>query len=142
MKLVDECLLENELATVNYASQFSSLINRGDVIFLSGQLGAGKTTLVRGLLRFWGYKGPVKSPTYTLLEPYETSCGLIYHFDFFRIEDAEELTFIGMDELLDRDAIKFIEWSENVVSELPKPNIKVSLQVEGTGRYARVYENR
>ena len=61
---------------------------------------------------------------------------------FFRIEDAEELTFIGMDELLDRDAIKFIEWSENVVSELPKPNIKVSLQVEGTGRYARVYENR
>ena len=74
--------------------------------------------------------------------PYETRCGVVYHFDFFRIEDAEELTFIGMDELLDMDAIKFIEWSENALSELPEPNIKVSLQVEGTGRCARVYENR
>ena len=142
MNLVDECFLEDELATVYYASQFASLINRGDLVFLSGQLGAGKTTLVRGLLRFWGYQGPVKSPTYTLLEPYETRCGVVYHFDFFRIEDAEELTFIGMDELLDMDAIKFIEWSENALSELPEPNIKVSLQVEGTGRCARVYENR
>tara|TARA_A100001037_G_scaffold305425_1_gene345573 strand:- start:3118 stop:3546 length:429 start_codon:yes stop_codon:yes gene_type:complete len=141
MRLVSQDFLPNEEATLNFARELVVLIKQGDLIFLSGQLGAGKTTLVRGLLRFWGYDGPVKSPTYTLLEPYETEFSNVYHFDFYRIEDSIELSFIGTDELIDSEAVKLIEWAENVSDELPQPNLKVFLEVEASGRKVRIYQN-
>ena len=108
------------------------------LVFLHGQLGAGKTTLVRGILRAWGYSGSVKSPTYTLLEPYEVDGRTIYHFDLYRIGDSEELDFIGIDELMDADAIKFVEWPELGSGRLPDPDVDIRLSLEGEGRRIEV----
>jgi tRNA threonylcarbamoyladenosine biosynthesis protein TsaE len=104
------------------------------VVFLRGALGAGKTTLVRGILRAFGYTGAVKSPTYTLLEPYEDLTPAVYHFDLYRVGDSEELDFIGMDELLDAAAVKLIEWPEKALARLSAPDLEVTLSLEGEGR--------
>ena len=79
-------------------------------------------------MRAWGYDGPVKSPTYTLLEPYELSDCRVLHFDFYRINDPEELIYIGIDDLLGEDAIKLVEWPSNGRSILPKPDIEIFLE--------------
>ena len=107
---------------------------RRGIVFLHGQLGAGKTTLVRGILRAFGHAEAVKSPTYTLLEPYEEVDPRVYHFDFYRIGEGAELDFIGIDELLDDDAIKLIEWPELAGDRLPPPDVDVHLSLEGKGR--------
>ena len=107
---------------------------RRGIVFLHGQLGAGKTTLARGILRAFGHAEAVKSPTYTLLEPYEEVDPRVYHFDFYRIGDSAELDFIGIDELLDDDAIKLIEWPELAGDRLPPPDVDVHLSLEGKGR--------
>ena len=106
------------------------------LVYLQGDLGTGKTTLVRGILRALGFTGPVKSPTYTLLEPYEEL--LVYHFDLYRIEDGQELDFIGMDELLAAPAIKLVEWPERGASRLPPPDVRLRLRVQGVGRHVEV----
>ena len=106
------------------------------VVFLRGELGAGKTTLVRGILRALGFRGAVKSPTYTLLEPYDDYG--IYHFDFYRIEDGGELEFMGVDEHMADRSIKLIEWPERADGRLPAPDIDVALFVEGEGRRAEI----
>lgn len=104
------------------------------LIYLHGDLGAGKTTLVRGMLRALGHRGSVKSPTYTILEPYEISNCVVYHFDFYRILHAQELDFIGLDELLEQTALKLVEWPEQAADRLPPADMDVYLSVEGTGR--------
>jgi len=109
------------------------------VVFLHGQLGAGKTTLVRGILRALGHDGVVKSPTYTLLEPYEIGDRMIYHFDLYRIADSEELDFIGIDELMDAEAIKFVEWPEHGGRRLPPADVDIHLSLEGEGRRVEVF---
>ncbi len=97
------------------------------VVYLHGELGAGKTTLVRGVLRAMGHEGTVKSPTYTLLEPYEPEGGLVYHFDLYRVEDPTELEFIGADEILDGPGLKLIEWPQRAMTWLPRPDVEVTL---------------
>ena len=99
------------------------------VITLEGPLGAGKTTLVRGMLRSLGYKGPVKSPTFTLLESYLlTDRSLkVFHFDLYRILDELELEFIGLEEILDSDGIKLFEWPDRASNFLMLPRIRVIL---------------
>ena len=100
--------------------------NRLDsLIFLFGDLGAGKTTLVKGFLAELGYSGNVKSPTYTLLEPYILDVVEVYHFDLYRINDPQELEFIGFDEVIDGPGLKLIEWADKAVSWLPTPSISV-----------------
>ena len=106
------------------------------VVFLRGELGAGKTTLVRGILRAFGFRGAVKSPTYTLLEPYDEYS--VYHFDFYRIADSRELEFIGVDEHMAAASIKLIEWPERAGAQLPAPDIDVALFVDGEGRRAEI----
>lgn len=134
--------LADEAATLAFGEALGEALGaeprKGALVFLRGQLGAGKTTLVRGILRAFGHSGAVKSPTYTLLEPYDLDNRSVYHFDFYRIVDSEELDFIGIDELLDADAIKLIEWPERAEDRLPAPDVEVSLQVDGNGRRIEV----
>ena len=88
------------------------------VIFLEGNLGMGKTTLSRGVLFAYGHTGAVKSPTYTLVEPYEFSAGKVFHFDLYRLEDINEAYNFGIEEYLDSDNWKLIEWPEKIESIL------------------------
>lgn len=134
--------LPDEAATLAFGAELAERLRRPGsdraVVFLHGQLGAGKTTLVRGILRAFGHTGAVKSPTYTLLEPYEHLCPKVYHFDFYRVGDSEELDFIGLDELLDADAVKLIEWPERAAGRLPAPDLDIYLSLEGEGRHIDV----
>lgn len=130
--------LEDENSTLAFGEALARRLPDAALVLLHGQLGAGKTTLVRGILRAFGHRGAVKSPTYTLLEPYELDDRTIYHFDFYRIGDSEELDFIGIDELLDADAIKLIEWPERAARRIPPAQVEIFLQVEGNGRRIEV----
>lgn len=134
--------LRDEAATLDFGRELAGWLRAPEggghdaLVYLQGDLGTGKTTLVRGILRALGFTGPVKSPTYTLLEPYEEL--LVYHFDLYRIEDEQELDFIGMDELLAAPAIKLVEWPERGASRLPPPDIRIRLRVQGEGRHVEV----
>ncbi len=130
--------LPDEAATLAFGRRLACRLiapdgyNRDAIVFLQGVVGAGKTTLVRGILRGLGFMGPVKSPTFTLLEPYEEL--LVDHFDLYRIADCQELDFIGIEELLARPSIKLIEWPERGAGRLPAPDLIVDLRVQGLGR--------
>jgi tRNA threonylcarbamoyladenosine biosynthesis protein TsaE len=125
--------LADEAATVAFGRQLSEILsNRYSgcaVVFLRGQLGAGKTTLVRGLLQGLGHEGVVKSPTYTLLEPYNMRAGEVFHFDLYRVNDPQELEFVGFDEIIDGAGLKLFEWPEKAADWLPQPDVEVSLHV-------------
>lgn len=138
MTATETVFLADETATLEFGAHLAGRLDRpefaGAVVFLHGQLGAGKTTLVRGILRAFGHTGAVKSPTYTLLEPYEQLQPKAYHFDLYRVGDSEELDFIGLDELMDADAVKLIEWPERAAGRLPPPDLDIYLSLEGEGR--------
>jgi tRNA threonylcarbamoyladenosine biosynthesis protein TsaE len=105
------------------------------IVYLMGDLGAGKTTLARGFLRGVGYRGRVKSPTYTLLEPYEIGPVSCYHFDLYRLSDAEELEYLGIKDLLTSNAYMLIEWPENGEGGLPPPDLVIKIHHAGVGRH-------
>jgi len=111
-------------------------------IHLRGQLGAGKTTLVRGLAHALGIEGPVKSPTYTLVEPYTHGDIKLYHFDLYRLghgdSGGEELEYLGLRDALAERALIVIEWPERAEGWLPEPDLHVHLSVAGSGRDARM----
>ena len=107
-------------------------------ITLTGELGAGKTTLVRGLLRALGHAGNVKSPTYTLVEPYELPVRTLYHLDLYRLADPEELEFLGIRELGSGNAVLLVEWAERGRGFLPAADLDVALAVAGNGRHAQL----
>ncbi len=108
------------------------------VIYLRGELGAGKTTLARGLLRQRGVTGPVRSPTYTLMEPYQTAGGPVFHLDLYRLADPEELHFLGIDEIAGAGALALIEWPERGGDLLPAPDVTIELTHDGGARQARL----
>jgi tRNA threonylcarbamoyladenosine biosynthesis protein TsaE len=97
------------------------------LIYLSGDLGAGKTTLTRGFLRRLGYTGPVKSPTYTLIEPYEVDHQRLFHLDLYRVADPAELEYLGLREILTEPATLLVEWPECGAGWLPEPDIRLHI---------------
>ena len=145
-RVAESTYLPDEAATLEFGRALAETLVGRELVFLRGELGAGKTTLVRGILRALGHQGSVKSPTYTLLEPYETVSNesrrvTVYHFDLYRIGDSEELDFVGIDEILDEDALKFIEWPERGADRLPPPDVDIHLSLEGEGRRVEVSVN-
>jgi tRNA threonylcarbamoyladenosine biosynthesis protein TsaE len=115
------------------AELFKSMPSKS-LIFLQGNLGAGKTTLVRGFLRAAGYNGTVKSPTYTLVEEYKIGSRNLFHFDLYRVVDPEELEWIGIRDYFDQDSICFIEWPDKGKGFLPEPDKVITLETQGLGR--------
>lgn len=104
------------------------------VIYLRGQLGAGKTTLVRGFMRGMGYYGAVKSPTYTLVEPYQVVDWHLYHLDLYRVQTAAELAYLGLRELAEGKAIILIEWPERGAGLLPPADLRLNIEYALAGR--------
>lgn len=127
-------LLKDESATLEFGAKLAEKLPSKGIIFLYGDLGAGKTTLVRGILQALGHKGSTKSPTYTLVEPYQIGQRLIYHFDLYRLSDAEELEYMGMRDYLDQQALCFIEWPQNGRGFLPVADLSIKLAYEGQQR--------
>ena len=111
-------------------------IEPGLVVFLRGELGAGKTTLVRGALRALGWQGPVKSPTYTLVEVYAVSRLDLHHFDFYRFRDPREWIDAGFRESFNGLTASLIEWPEKAAGLLPPADLEIALALQGTGRSA------
>ena len=130
--------LPDAAATARLGAAFAAGVGPGRVLHLSGDLGTGKTTLVRGLLRALGVTGPVKSPTYTWVEPYTVSRLDLYHFDFYRFADRTEWLSSGLREYFRPDAFCIVEWPEKVGALLPLPDLKVLLKYEGDSRRASV----
>ena len=120
-----------DLETKDIGKKISNFITKKNnsypfLIFLIGELGAGKTTLCKGILRGLGHKGVVKSPTYNIVETYEISGFLIFHFDFYQISYPKELSNIGIQEYLDtNNGVSIIEWPEKMMSFLPDPDIQI-----------------
>ena len=110
----------------------------GRVLHLRGELGAGKTTLVRGLLRALGYPGRVKSPSYTLVELYAVSSLNLYHFDFYRFKDRSEWVNSGFRDYFNPDSICIVEWPERAEGLLAAPDLEITLEFSGAGREATI----
>jgi tRNA threonylcarbamoyladenosine biosynthesis protein TsaE len=131
--------LADEAATVEFGAALAKALVPGLAIYLHGDLGAGKTTLVRGLLHGLGYVGKVKSPTYTLVEPYEMldshAAQLnLYHFDLYRFNDDEEWEAAGFRDYFNPGSVCLIEWPEKAAHVLPEPDIEIRFNIKGTGR--------
>lgn len=119
--------LADEAATVAAGAQLMAQCKPGMTVFLEGTLGAGKTTMTRGMLNYLGHSGAVKSPTYTLVEPYEQLTLPVYHFDLYRLGDPEELEYMGIRDYFSPETICLVEWAERGQGVLPHPNIVVQL---------------
>jgi tRNA threonylcarbamoyladenosine biosynthesis protein TsaE len=130
--------LPDDAATARLGAALAAGIAPGRALHLLGELGSGKTTLVRGLLRALGIKGPVKSPTYTWVEPYTVSRLDLYHFDFYRFEDRTEWLSSGLREYFRPDAVCIVEWPERLAGLLPAPDIEIRLSYDGPARRAAI----
>ena len=135
-----------DLETIDIGKKISNFISKKNnsypfLIFLIGKLGAGKTTLCKGILRGLGHKGVVKSPTYNLVETYEFSGFSIFHFDFYQISHLKELSNIGIQEYLDtNNGVSIIEWPEKMTSFLPDPDIEIILNHSENNEEERTLE--
>lgn len=126
--------LNSEEDTEQFGAELFETMPSKCLIFLRGDLGAGKTTLVRGFLRAAGYNGVVKSPTYTLVEEYTIAARKVFHFDLYRVVDPEELEWIGIRDYFDQDSVCFIEWPDRGKGFLPEPDRIITMKANGLGR--------
>jgi tRNA threonylcarbamoyladenosine biosynthesis protein TsaE len=129
--------LPDPASTDEIGRKIASCLRPGHVVTLSGELGAGKTTLARGILRALGVQGPIKSPSYALLEVYAVSNLYFYHFDFYRFDDPNEWEEAGFRDYFRSDSICLIEWPEKAAAFVPLPQLRLALEIPNTGRVLR-----
>jgi len=123
---------------VQLGRQIATKLSPGSVVYLNGELGAGKTTLVRGILQGFGHTGPVTSPTFTLVESYSLACCQLYHFDLYRLQTAIELESIGIRDMIGADTIVIFEWPERGLGVLPRANVEIDITYAPVGRLVHI----
>ncbi|MBT3832518.1 MAG: tRNA (adenosine(37)-N6)-threonylcarbamoyltransferase complex ATPase subunit type 1 TsaE [Gammaproteobacteria bacterium] len=131
----------SEKEMLGLGARLARLLRGEGVVHLSGGLGAGKTTLCRGILRAMGHSGAVKSPTFTLVEPYQILDSEVYHFDLYRLADPGELEYIGIDEYFGNNKLCLIEWPEKAIGYLPQHDLEITIDVLGEKRIIGVRSN-
>ena len=129
-----QIMLRSEADTQQLGAALAQVLADGGVLHLVGDLGAGKTTLCRSIIQRLGHSGSVKSPTYTLVEPYDLGALQVYHFDLYRLSDPEELEFIGIRDYSAETAICLVEWPAKGGDFVPAADLILSLQLEGANR--------
>jgi tRNA threonylcarbamoyladenosine biosynthesis protein TsaE len=130
--------LATEADTLALGAALAGGLEAGMVVYLAGELSAGKTTLARGVLRALGYGGKVKSPTFTLVELYKVSSLFLYHFDFYRFDDSKELADAGLRDYFNPDSVCLVEWPEKAAG-LPPADVLISMRLEATGRRVEIF---
>ena len=130
--------LADEEAMTAFGARIAKTTEGHGLIFLEGDLGAGKTTLSRGIIRGLGHVGAVKSPTFTLVEPYEISDIRAFHFDLYRLVDPEELEYLGIRDYFEDDALCLIEWPRKGAGFLPKPDLTITISPQDSGRSLQI----
>jgi tRNA threonylcarbamoyladenosine biosynthesis protein TsaE len=136
-----EIEIEDETAMLRFGAQLADALGGRGAVLISGDLGAGKTTLCRGLLRQMGHEGSVKSPTFTLVEPYEIEGVCVYHFDLYRLSHPDELDYVGIDEYFSNETLCLVEWPEKAEGSLPSHDLELSIDVTGEKRNIRIGSN-
>ena len=126
--------LDDEMSMLDLGNRMANFLRPGLTLFLYGNLGAGKTTLARGILHGLGYRHVVKSPTYNLVEIYKISRLYLYHFDFYRFNDCREWEEAGFREYFNSTSICFVEWPEKIGNLLPNADLQFSIEILETGR--------
>lgn len=133
-----EQILQGDAETLACGRQLAPLLaGRNLLVFLQGELGAGKTTLVRGILQGLGHIGPVRSPTYSIYETYQTGAGPVHHFDLYRLAQGDELEVVGARDMIG-DGLCLIEWPQRASGWLPNANLVIELEIHGDSRQIRV----
>ncbi|WP_174876007.1 tRNA (adenosine(37)-N6)-threonylcarbamoyltransferase complex ATPase subunit type 1 TsaE [Vogesella oryzae] len=130
--------LADEAATLHLGQTLANCLQAGLQLQLHGDLGAGKTTFTRGLLRGLGYSGKVKSPTYTLVESYSLPMATVHHFDLYRFNDPREWFDAGFADYLASDSLCIVEWPQKAAGALPAPDMSLELQMANDGRNYRL----
>jgi len=133
--------IENEAAMYSFAEKLAAQVKAPCIIYLQGELGAGKTTLTRGFLRALGFEGKVKSPTFTLVETYDIDHLKIFHVDLYRLTDPDELEYLGLSDYFTEEGIGLIEWPERGAGYLPPPDLICRINIEGDQRIIQILVN-
>ena len=131
--------LKDERATLAFGRKLSRQLRPGDVVTLSGALSAGKTTLVRGLLRALGHEGEVPSPSFAIVQPYEALTPPVWHVDLYRVENTSDLDELGLDDIRD-EGVLIVEWPGNAGSDAWPEALALSLEVADNGSRALTAE--
>ena len=138
-------ILADERATIALGKKLANIVKvelkQGVIVFLNGDLGTGKTTLTRGFVQGMGHVGNVKSPTYTLVEPYDLQDWQVYHFDLYRLADPEELEYMGIRDYFNSNCCSFIEWPEKGQGMLPEPDMIIDLAYHDEQRQVSLQAN-